>query len=185
MNLLKISDEYIQTAADFLLSSGLVKVLEKYGSVQYEGAYVGRVMLHGDIDIRVVREKEFSSDEMFAVLKDIHDTCSDYFRSYFVKGGWDDVRLGEQFPNGRYIGLKTYIEEERWKCDIWFVSVKESERDRQKLGISKIDLTEEQRKIILEFKLYRKENNLKVSGQEIYEAVLEKKMTDPTDYFKD
>lgn len=183
MNLLEVSNNYHKTAISFLESSRLAEVLQKYGRIEYEGAYAGNVMLHGDIDIKVIHEEAFSDDDMFTILRDLHDTCGGNFRSYFLKKDWDDPRLGNQYPYGRYIGLKTYISDERWKCDIWFISEEESERDRNKLDISKTELTDEQRKTILEFKRYRKDNNLKVSGQAIYEAVLEMGMTKPEQFF--
>ena len=140
-------------------------------------------MLHGDVDIKVVRDADYTQDEMFTILRDIHDTCGDNVRSLFIKADWDDPRFGEQFPYGKYIGLKTLLNDERWKFDIWFISEAENSRDRGKLDISKINLSEEQRLRILEFKKYRKEQGLKVSGQETYEAVLEKRHTDPKELF--
>jgi hypothetical protein len=184
MQLTEISDSYTETANSFLESSKLRLILEKYGRVEFEGAYAGNVMLHGDVDIKVVRETDYTQDEMFTILRDIHDTCGDNFKSLFVKTDWYDPRLGQQFPNGRYLGLKTYVDDERWKFDIWFISEEENNRDRGKLDISKADLSEGQRLKILEFKQYRKQHNLKVSGQEIYEAILEKGFTDPVEYFK-
>jgi len=183
MTLIETSDSYRKTADSFLESSKLISVLEKYGRIEFEGAYAGNVMLHGDVDIKVIHDTEYTQDEMFTILKDMHDTCGDNFRSLFIKADWDDPRLGQQFPNGRYIGLKTYVNDERWKFDIWFISEAENNRDRGKLDISKTSLTDEQRLKILEFKQYRKELGLKVSGQEIYKAVLEKDFTDPELFF--
>lgn len=184
MNLLETSDKYRETADTFLKSSQLLNVLEKYGRIEFEGAYAGNVMLHGDVDIKVIHNTEFTQDEMFTILRDIHDTCGDSIRSLFIKADWDDPRFGQQYPHGRYVGLKTSLNDERWKFDIWFISEAEAIRDRGKLDISKMDLSEEQRLEILEFKQYRKEHSPKVSGQEIYEAVLEKGFTDPLEYFK-
>lgn len=184
MNLLDKSNKYKETADDFLKSSQLLSVLEKHGRIEFEGAYAGNVMLHGDIDIKVIRDSDYTQDEIFVILRDIHDTCEDNIRSLFIKADWDDPRFGQQYPYGRYIGLKTSLNDERWKFDIWFISEAEAARDRGVLDISKVDLTEEQRLKILEFKQYRKEHNLKVSGQEIYEAVLEKGFTNPDEYFK-
>jgi len=184
MNLLNTSNKYKKVADDFLQSSQLLTVLKRYGRIEFEGAYAGNVMLHGDIDIKVIRNTNYTQDEMFTILQDIYGTCGDSFRSLFIKADWDDPRLGQQFPNGRYIGFKTYINDERWKFDVWFISEAENARDRGKLDISKMELSEEQRRKILEFKQYRKKHNLKISGQEIYEAVLEKGITDPEEYFK-
>ena len=183
MELIQISDSYRETASSFLESSQLLSVLEKYGRIEFEGAYAGNVMLHGDVDIKVIKDADFTQDELFTILKDVHDTCGDSFRSLFIKADWDDPRLGQQFPNGRYLGLKTYVNDERWKFDIWFISQDENNRDRGKVDISKTDLTDEQRIKILEFKQYRREHGLKVSGQEIYEAVLEKGITDSKSLF--
>jgi len=184
MQLTEISDSYRETASSFLESSGLLSVLEKYGSIEFEGAYAGNVMLHGDVDIKVIRETDYTQDETFTIFRDIHDTCGDNIRSLFIKADWDDPRFGKQYPYGKYLGLKTSLNDERWKFDIWFISEEEDKREREKLDISKTDLTEEQQLKILEFKQYRKEHSLKVSGQEIYEAVLEKGFTDPKELFK-
>lgn len=184
MQLTEISDSYKETANSFLEASHLLSVLEKYGRIEFEGAYAGNVMLHGDVDIKVIRDTNYTQDEMFTILRDIHDTCSDNIRSLFIKADWDDPRFGQQYPYGKYIGLKTSLNDERWKFDIWFISEEENERDRGKLDISKADLAKEQRLKILEFKQYRKGFNLKVSGQEIYEAVLEKGFNNPEEYFK-
>ena len=184
MQLTEISDSYKETARSFLESSKLLSVLEKYGRIEFEGAYAGNVMIHGDVDIKVIRETDYTQDEVFTILRDIHDTCSDNIRSLFIKADWDDPRFGQQYPYGKYIGLKTTLNDERRKFDIWFISEGENNRDRGKLDISKTSLTDEQRLKILEFKQYRKEHALKVSGQKIYEAVLEKDFTDPELFFK-
>lgn len=185
MNLLEISNQYKETADAFLETSQFISVLKKYGRVEYEGAYAGNVMLNGDIDIKVIRSEEFSADEIFAAMKDIYVMCGDDFRSLYIKADWDDPRFGQQFPYGHYLGLKMFLNDEKWKCDVWFMSEAEAKRDRRVLDISKTELTEEQRKTILEFKQYRKEHSLKVSGQEIYEAVLEQGVTDKGLFFSE
>jgi hypothetical protein len=184
MNLLAISNSYREKADGFLNKSRLLETLQKYGRIEFEGAYAGNVMLHGDVDIKIIRDTDYTQDEMFAILKDIHDTCGDNIRSLFIKADWDDPRFGQQYPYGRYIGLKTQINDERWKFDIWFISQAEAMRDRGTIDISKIKLTEEQRTKILEFKQYRKDHGLKVSGQGIYEAVLVNGFNSPGEYFK-
>jgi hypothetical protein len=183
MNLLDVSNQYKEIADSFIKSSQILTVLKKYGRIEFEGACAGNVMLHGDIDIKVIRDTDYTHDEMFTALKDIHDTCGDAFKSLFIKADWDDPRFGNQFPFGKYIGLKTHHNDERWKFDIWFISEAENSRDQGKINISKLNLTDEQRLKILEFKQYRKDHNVKVSGQEIYEAVLEGGFTDPKTFF--
>lgn len=184
MNLLDTSNKYKETADNLLKSSKLITVLEKYGRIEFEGSYAGNVMLHGDVDIKIIRDTDYTQDEMFTILRDIHDTCGDNIRSLFIKTDWDDPRFGQQYPYGKYIGLKTLLNDERWKFDIWFISEAEAARDRGVLDISKLALNDERREKILEFKQYRKDHSVKVSGQEIYEAVLEKGFTNPEEYFK-
>lgn len=113
MSLLDVSNRYKETANDFMRSSQLLTVLKKFGRIEYEGAYAGNVMLHGDVDIKIIRDTDYTQDEMFPILKDIHDTCGDNIRSLFIKADWDDPRFGQQYPYGRYISLKTQINDER------------------------------------------------------------------------
>lgn len=184
MNLLEMSDRYKKMADSFLAESKLLLVLEKYGRIEFEGAYAGNVMLHGDIDIKVIGDKDYISEDIFVVLKEIQNTSGESIRSLFIKADWDDPRFGQQYPYGKYIGLKTLLNEERWKVDIWFISEAEAVREKDVLDISRTDLTDEQRLQILECKQYRKDHGLKVSGQEIYEAVLSGNYTSPEEFFK-
>ena len=45
------------------------------------------------------------------------------------------------------------------------------------MDVTKIALSDEQREAILTFKKYRQENNIKISGQEIYEMVIKNGIT--------
>lgn len=60
MDLLAISNTYKEAASDFLDTSRLLSVLSKYGHIEYEGAYAGNVMLHGDVDIKVIKDTDYS-----------------------------------------------------------------------------------------------------------------------------
>jgi hypothetical protein len=169
--LTQISDKYKEQANELLESKGLVKTLEKYGRVYFTGAYAGKVMMHGDVDITVVQEKPYLIDGVFEIFKSLY--FEGKFRSYFIKSDWDDPRMGNEFPNGYYIGLKDKINGEKWKFDIWFVSRKDFEERNKSLCIDKIQLNEEQRESILLLKKYRKENKLDIPGVVIYKAVLD------------
>ena len=184
MNLLEISDSYKKTADKFLHQSKIVSVLEKYGRIEFEGAYAANLMLHGDIDIKVIGPEDYSNDMQFQILRDIYDTCGEQIRSLFIKADWDDPRFGQQYPFGKYIGVKTLFNNERWKVDIWFISEMEAARERSTLDISKTQPSENQRLQILECKQYRKDHSLKTSGQEIYEAVLNGDYFSPEAFFK-
>ncbi|OGY67412.1 MAG: hypothetical protein A3I24_00910 [Candidatus Harrisonbacteria bacterium RIFCSPLOWO2_02_FULL_41_13b] len=169
----KIENQKYQKLADeFLASSNILAVLKKYGDVEFSGAYPAKLMMHGDVDIKVARDKVFSQEEIFNIFKDIYFNAE--FKSYFIMGDWNDPRLGNEFPNGRYIGLKTKIDNETWKFDIWFVSKVEMERlEKEKPPIANIRLSSGQRETILKFKKHRKDKRLKMTGQQIYDLVLQ------------
>ncbi len=181
MTLTEKAQTYHDQADAFLHESGLIRCLEQFGSTFIEGAYAGNVMLHGDVDIGVVREKEFEMAEMFEVAKTIHLATTSRFMSYYIKSDWDDPKLGNAKPVGRLIMLKALIQEERWNFDIWFISAAERARilNAGHLDISTIAITPEQRENILKFKQYRKDNGLTVSGQRIYELVIQEQTRDP------
>lgn len=170
-NLLKISKKYKEEADRILINTGLTDSLKRYGEVNYTGAYAGDVMMHGDIDIAVVRETPYSLEEIFIIFKEIYFERK--FKCYFLDGDWNNPKKGKDFPNGHYIGLKDVINDEKWKFDIWFISREEFNKRSNLLSIDKVQLTEDQKERILLFKQYRKDNMLDINGQSIYKAVLE------------
>lgn len=174
MSTLTDLSDNIKKEADLLVSeSGLVKDLSNFGKVYFTGAYAGNVMMHGDIDISVVRETPYSAEETLEILRALY--LKGKFRSYFIKGDWDDKRKGAEFPHGHYIGMKQKLNGNKWKVDVWFISAKEfEERKKNMLDIASVHLTDDERELILQFKKYRKDNSVDISGQEIYEAVLKK-----------
>ncbi|MEI7689316.1 MAG: hypothetical protein WCI91_04010 [Candidatus Nomurabacteria bacterium] len=183
--LLEISKNYKLQADKLLSESGLINTLNKYGEVHFVGAYAGDVMMHGDIDMAVVRDQAYSLEEIFAIFKDIY--FGRKFISYFLDGDWNNPKKGKEYPNGYYIGMKDIVDNEKWKFDIWFLSKEEFIKRSELLSIDKIELTESQKELILLFKQYRKENKLNIMGQTIYKAVLEnnsKTTEDLEQYFK-
>lgn len=174
----------LKSEADILLSqTDILDDLKTYGEVHLSGAYVGDVMMHGDIDITVVRDTPYSAEEVLDVLKVLY--LKGKFRSYFIKGDWDDERMGNEFPHGHYIGMKQRLNGEKWKIDVWFVSIKEFDQRKDSfIDISSTLITDEQRVLILEIKKYRKDNALKISGQEIYVAVLKNGIKSVEEFIK-
>ncbi len=169
------SDNFKSLADELLASSKLPQILEKYGQVRFVGSYAAELMMHGDIDIHILRDKEFSRQETLDMFNEI--VASTKFNSYYI-GDWNDSNAHPEFPYGYYIGLNTRIGEIKWKIDIWFLSIAEQERfDRKNMDVTKIALSDEQREAILTFKKYRQENNIKISGQEIYEMVIKNGIT--------
>jgi len=172
-SLLEESKKYRKLADELLGSSKLIPVLEKFGEIKFVGSYVARLQMSGDIDIHVLRDKSFTKDETLLIFNEIVKNTR--FNSYYI-GDWNSTNLHPEFPEGYYIGLKIWFADEKWKIDIWLVSKTEQKKfDREHSDITKANLTLEQREEILRLKKHRHENNLKISGQEIYEKVLKKK----------
>ena len=168
--LLITSQNYKNIADELLEQTELVKDLRHFGEVHYTGAYAANVMMHGDIDLIVVQENPFSAEEVFDILHTLYSKGK--FRSYFIVGDWDDIRKGNEFPNGHYIGLKLLVGSEKWKFDVWFVGKKDFDEREKDFQIKNVKLTMEQKECILLFKKYRNDNKLSISGQQIYDAVL-------------
>ena len=168
MNLIPISNEWKSKADKLIEEKGVTETLLKFGKVQFTGAYSYNLMMHGDIDISVVRDTEFSIEEILDIFRMIY--LQGNFRSYFIGGDWDDPRKGNEFPKGHYIGLKEKIDGERWKFDIWFLSTEEFAKRTTNEAL--LTISDEQRGLILECKQYRNENKISVTGQEIYDLVI-------------
>lgn len=166
------SDKFKSLADELLASSKLPQILEKYGQVRFVGSYAAGLMMHGDIDIHILRDKEFSKQETLDIFNEI--VASTKFNSYYI-GDWNDNNIHPELPYGYYIGLKTRNGDTKWKIDIWFLDVAEQERfDKENMDVTKLTLSNEQRDTILTFKKYRQDNGIKISGQEIYEMVINK-----------
>ena len=176
-DLKQYSDELKKRADQLLEQTGIIEDLQQFAEVHLGGAYAGNVMFDPDIDITVVRDEEYSAEETLDILKHLY--LKGTFRSYFIKGDWEDRRKGAEFPRGHYIGLKQRLDGEKWVVDVWFVSRAEfEERKEQFLDISEKDLSDEERQLILACKKHRAENALDISGQQIYGAVLNEEAED-------
>lgn len=183
MSSLTEQSETLKKLADELLSSSnLLKILGKYGQVTFVGSYSAGLMMHGDIDIHILREKDFTKEETLDMFNEI--VLATKFNSYYI-GDWNDSNAHPEFPYGYYVGLKKGYADVNWKIDMWFVSTSEQELfDQKNFDVTKISLTDEERTAILTFKKYRQENGIKISGQKIYEMVINKGMRDLENFKK-
>lgn len=171
MNILEQSDEWKKKADRLLDEKGLVKILSEFGQVHFTGAYSYGLMMHGDIDVSVVREKPYTTEETMKIFETLYYNGN--FRSYFIGGDWDDPRKGAEFPVGKYIGLKEKINGERWKIDLWFISADEFAKRKNESDESVlINMSEEKKKLILECKKFRNENKFEITGKQIYDLVI-------------
>jgi len=158
--------------ADQLLdSSDLLSMLSHHGEPKLVGSYPAGLMVHGDIDLHVVRNKKFNKSEVLKILAHIVArtpfTQSGYYHCHWLNSG-----KNPNLPRGYYIGLKTMYRDREWKIDLWFVSSAEQQRQEERLNICNIQLSHAQRITILCLKQYRNDADIKVSGQKVYEAVL-------------
>lgn len=169
-DLIAISEEYKEEADRLLKETGLVEYLSEFGQVYFAGAYRYGLMMHGDVDMYVVRDQGYSIEEVFDIFKHLY--FQGKFRSYFIGGDWNDPRKGNEFPNGYYVGLKQKVEDERWKFDIWFMTRDEFETLEGKDILKDKVLTNEQRQLILACKKYRNDQKLSVESQTIYDVVM-------------
>lgn len=170
-SILKTESEAYKKNADALIAeSGILDILKKYGTPVFVGSYAANLMMNGDIDIHVLREQPFNKEDTLMVLNDLFRHTQ--FNSYYL-GDWNGGAIHPEFPEGYYLGLKKRFVGEKWKIDVWLVSTGEQEKlDRGCFNIATATITPEQREEILRLKKERKENNLKISGQEIYQRVL-------------
>lgn len=180
--LLQRSKKLEKSADKLLTSSKLPKILREYGEVNLVGSYAAHLMAHGDIDIHITRPKPFSKNEVLGIFNEVVKKTK--FNSYYI-GDWNSGNLHPEFPDGYYLGFKTRFAGERWKIDVWLISKAEQEKfDRRDLDISKITISPSQRETILQLKDYRNKNGIKISGQKIYEMVLNEGVKSIRDFKK-
>lgn len=180
MNIIEQSNEWKAKADKLLDEKGLIKILSEFGEIHFTGAYSYNLMMHGDIDISVVRENPYTTEEVMKIFETLYYNGN--FRSYFISGDWDDPRKGAEFPDGKYVGLKEKINGERWKVDLWFISANEfAKRENESDGLALINLSEEKRKLILECKKFRNENKLEIAGKQIYDLVIGEKIKESSE----
>jgi len=171
--------EIIKKDADLLLQkSNLLELLGVYGQVRLTGAYRLDLMFNGDIDIHVTNPRITKK----SVVKALNQLIKQgFFRAYLL-GDWVQFRKAK-FPKGFYIGLKTVFNKRKWKIDIWFLK-KDDLKETKLIDFVEKNLDSKKKQTILKFKQIRKRKNLKISGPDIYKAVLEKGITDPKDFLR-
>lgn len=158
-----------------LSSSGLLDILRKFGETRIVGSYAANLMVQGDIDIHVIRQKPFSKKDALLLFNAAVKRTK--FNSYYI-GDWNNTNIHLEFPKGYYIGFKKQHLGQKWKIDVWLLSRAEQARfDRRDLNISKANLSTVQRQAILRLKAYCNKNRCKMPSQKIYEMVLNKKLS--------
>ena len=167
-NLLTISNNLKLEADKLLNDSKLLEILSKYGDVELKGSYVLNLLLdEKDIDITVYTSTNFSLDQAIECLNEI--IRSEYWESTKFKDRSKFI-VRETDPKGYKIGTSRK-NLDQWETDIYLVNKKTNQYKFLNETVQKL-LTEEKRKVILDFKKIRKEKNIYFESYKIYDAVL-------------
>ncbi|MEK7595349.1 MAG: hypothetical protein AAB443_02015 [Patescibacteria group bacterium] len=173
-NLLTKSSNWKKEADKILNNSDLLKVLRKYGEVEFTGSYSYDLMLCPDVDMFLILDTLSKTN-----VKSIVDALID-------QGFWNRIKYTNflEFPHTRYnnsfyIGLKADINGITWKMDIWLVS-KDSVTDFRENWVTD-KLTNESKLTILNLKKNKKVDE---SSYDIYNAVLNHQIKTYKDFLK-
>jgi hypothetical protein len=168
-------------AGELLYQKGLFNILQSFGTPHVSGSYALDLMTWRDLDIYL--ETDNMTEENFFVLG--CQVCSAFAP---VKMSYRNERLAKtkDLPTGLYWGV--YLGNERagaWKIDIWAVNPEECRRLVTHCTVIRQKLTPVAAQQILNIKsqcwqdpAYRRS----YSSSDIYNAVLENKVTDITGF---
>lgn len=159
----------------------LIQLLGKYGEVKIVGSVALELMSWPDIDIIVYSSPNI--DNFLEVIRSLFSKESTYSINIqdFRKSIYPDR------PQGIYCGL-TYLEKPKtfWKIDIWFLPKKEDKAVKLVEWV-KERINNESRKTILKIKNEMREKldyGKKISGVDVYRAVLESKVENLNEFVK-
>ena len=69
--LIEQAEKLRKMGEELLSSSGILEVLKKYGKIEFVGSYSVELMMHGDIDIHILRDKAFTKNETLEIFSDL------------------------------------------------------------------------------------------------------------------
>ena len=167
-------------ATEVLSNLDLVNVLSKYGEVKLVGSVALGLMTWPDIDIDLKSASEINDKDYFEIIKYIFGQKNvKQLRLIDNRSSFEKNR-----PKSMYVGIIYDLGDIEWKIDVRYLSSVDAwaEDDLKQI---KSKLTEDKTKKILEIKTafhnhpkYRKE----FSGYDIYNAVLDKNISTPTEF---
>ncbi len=161
----------VRKEADALLEeSQLLSFLQSYGIVQMAGSYSLGLMINRDIDVYVINPAHTQDSTLEALHASIRRNC---FQLHLYYNSFQFPREG--MPPGYYIGIKTPFRGHKWKVDIWFLHADLLTRSQLIQMVEQAHETE--KGAILRFKHLVLEKKLDISSVLIYEAVLQKHIT--------
>lgn len=160
-------------ADELIYQSGLMEILQKYGTVSIVGSYKMEVMTWNDLDI-YLDIAEFSSDKYYDMVSELIGMLSPVRFDGFME---TDKKL-------IFLGLETKMTGESWNIDIWWkdkADIEDSMAYACEL-IKKMEQNPELKKAVIKIKqdlINRKlygldKGKVHYHSKEIYDAVFEK-----------
>lgn len=161
----------VKREADALLEeSQLIPFLQRYGTVQMAGSYSLSLMVNRDIDVYVINPAHTQDSTLEALNASIRRNC---FQLHLYYNSFQFPREG--MPPGYYIGIKTPFRDHKCKIDIWFLHTDLPARSQLIQSVERVSETE--KFAILRFKQLVLEKGLDIGSVLIYEAVLQRHIT--------
>ena len=162
----------IKEEADALLEeSKLVTFLRAYGDVKFAGSYSLNLMFNRDIDLYIVNAAHTEDSVLEALTALIRQG---FFHGFIY---YDRTRFPQPgSPNGYGISLRRPFRGNTWNIDLWWLFADLPLRMHLIQAIEQLD--EKSKQALLRFKQIVAEKNLDIGSMPIYEAVLQKHITD-------
>jgi hypothetical protein len=161
----------VKREANALLEeTGLISFLQSYGTVQMAGSYSLGLMVARDIDVYVINPAHTQDSTPEALNASVRRNC---FQLHLYYNSFQFPREG--MPQGYYMGIKTPFRDHKWKVDIWFLYTDFPSRSQLIQAVEQ--LHEPGKLAILRFKQLVLEKGLDIGSVLIYEAVLQKHIT--------
>ncbi len=183
MNVIELNNSLQNEGNELLDKTKLLEKLKAFGKLEIGGSFIYGTMVDRDIDINVIVNREdintYLRKQVCDVLLELDslDGLALSDRALFPRQGR---------PYGVWIGPVIYYNSKRWNIDIWLVTQDEPySHHNQDLAKRMLGITEKQRNIILEIKYKCLINGRKEKGitsSDIYQAVLDKNITNYEDY---
>lgn len=165
-----------------LYDLGLLSELNKYGKPHLIGSVKMNLMAWNDLDIDVENDS-MSLDKLYLL--------TNYILNHF-NPTWYEAKeeINEQGNRVWFHGFEFYLDDEFWNVDIWFLdkeTIEKAEKYCDDIS-KKIEDNDRLKKAILEMKQELINRNLysfdKYTSMNVYDAVLNKGITDIDDFIK-
>ena len=172
-------------AENLLKESKLIEKLSIFGKVKISGSFSYNLMTQPDIDIYVanINVKETFKDILMSIVDD----------EIFKFGVFQNLlkKTKPNLPYGFYIGLNKKFDDVKFNVDVWVVNdLDEIYNKYPKKEVALINylesenVTKQEREVILRLKKYKQDMNLPLKSFQIYDAVINHKISTTDDLDK-